>query len=93
MYLHIYELYCVQAKEMVGNIIEEFSHQLQNAEWMDDPTKISALQKVKNMILFVGYPDWFKNSSALYSFYDGVSWRTRHDCFAYLIKSILITYV
>ncbi|XP_065201148.1 neprilysin-4-like isoform X2 [Planococcus citri] len=68
----------IVAKEMVDNILEEFSHQLQNAKWMDEPTKLSALLKVKNMVLFVGYPDWYKNSSALYAFYDGLSVGPNH---------------
>jgi len=58
---------------MVDNIIAAFSHQLRNAEWMDEPTKLSALSKLNSITLFIGYPEWYNNVSALYAYYDGVS--------------------
>ena len=58
---------------MVDNIVAAFSQELRNAEWMDDPTKISALDKVKSMTQLVGYPEWYHNESALYAYYDGVN--------------------
>lgn len=58
---------------MVDNIIAAFSQELKNAEWMDDATKNSALDKVKSMKHLVGYPEWYHNESALYAYYDGVN--------------------
>lgn len=57
---------------MVNNILTAFSHQLKNADWMDESTKASALDKVNSMTLFIGYPEWYHNVSALYAYYDGV---------------------
>ena len=58
---------------MVDNIVAAFSYQLRNADWMDEPTKRSALDKVDSMIFFIGYPEWFQhNVSALSAYYDGV---------------------
>lgn len=58
---------------MVSNILAAFSHQLKSAEWMDERTKLSALDKVNSMTLFIGYPEWYHNVSALFAYYDGVS--------------------
>ncbi len=58
---------------MVNNILAAFSDQLKHADWMDEQTKLSALDKVHSMTLFIGYPEWYHNESALYAFYDGVN--------------------
>ena len=72
---------------MVDNIIAAFAHQLRNAEWMDEPTKLSALTKLNSINLFIGYPEWYNNVSALYAYYDGVS---RYVSYKYTEHIILL---
>ncbi|KAK7601863.1 hypothetical protein V9T40_009304 [Parthenolecanium corni] len=76
--LHFDDEAMIMTKEMVDNIIAAFSQELKNAEWMDDATKNSALDKVKSMTHLVGYPEWYHNESALYAYYDGLTVGSTH---------------
>ncbi|XP_050540136.1 neprilysin-4-like [Daktulosphaira vitifoliae] len=55
------------ALEMVNNIQQVYLEQLENVPWMDSITRKAAIDKLQSIHKFVAYPDWFKNSSLLYT--------------------------
>ena len=55
----------LKAKEMVDNIKLAFASRIKNLEWMTDSTKEKALEKLKKMVVKIGYPDKWRDYSAL----------------------------
>jgi putative endopeptidase len=53
------------AQEMVDNIIIAFGERIKNLEWMTDPTKEKALEKLSSFNVKIGYPDEWKDYSDL----------------------------
>ena len=51
--------------EMVGNLKQAMAARIQNNSWMSEPTKKAALEKLSRMDVMVGYPDKFRDYSAL----------------------------
>lgn len=62
----------LQAVEMVKNIRSAFRNELSEIGWMDDKTKEAALEKADFMNHFIGYPDWYTNTTALEEYYKEV---------------------
>lgn len=58
---------------MVEHIRTAFRNELSDIAWMDDATKEAALEKADFMNHFIGYPDWYTNTSALQEYYKDVS--------------------
>ena len=54
---------------MVYNIKAAFKELLEGSTWMDDKTKLLAIEKVDAMSEFIAYPGWLKNSTALEYYY------------------------
>ncbi|MEO7276562.1 MAG: M13 family metallopeptidase [Sphingomicrobium sp.] len=50
---------------MVDNIKEAFARRVQALDWMADSTKQEALKKVRGIVVGVGYPDSWRDYSAL----------------------------
>ncbi|CAH0557229.1 unnamed protein product [Brassicogethes aeneus] len=57
------------AMEMVKDIRAEFLNILKNVEWMDDKTRVNALEKAKSMSTHIGYPDELMDDKKLEEFY------------------------
>lgn len=53
------------AQEMVDNIIVAFGERIRNLEWMTEPTKEMALEKLSTFNVKIGYPDEWKDYSQL----------------------------
>jgi putative endopeptidase len=53
------------AQEMVDNIIVAFGERIKNLEWMTDPTKEKALEKLSTFNVKIGYPDEWKDYSLM----------------------------
>ena len=51
--------------ELVGNLKEAMAERIKNNSWMSEPTKAAALDKLSKMEVMVGYPDKFRDYSAL----------------------------
>jgi len=58
---------------MVHHIRKAFLERVGQLEWMDDKTKLAAKEKAEAMTEFIGFPDWFANSTALKHYYEGVN--------------------
>ena len=54
-----------KAKEMVDNIMLAYAERIKNLDWMSDSTKTKALEKLEKMDVKIGYPDKWRDYSAL----------------------------
>nr|XP_023023032.1 neprilysin-4-like [Leptinotarsa decemlineata] len=70
------ELYPNTTKLKVGRMLKRlktaFENHVTNLDWMDNATKKVTLQKSREMISFLGYPDWLFEKGALDKYYDGL---------------------
>jgi membrane metallo-endopeptidase-like protein 1 len=62
----------IDMKEMILNLKMAFSSLVEESDWMDEETKINALEKAAAMKEYIGYPDWITNKSTLELAYHGV---------------------
>ncbi len=54
-----------RCKEMVNNLIAAYRARLEQLEWMDEPTRQAALHKLSSFGVKIGYPDVWRDYSAL----------------------------
>ncbi len=57
---------------MIVHLKSAFNLLVKESQWMDEETKIKALEKAAAMKEFVAYPDWIKNRTQLSNAYEGV---------------------
>ncbi|MBD2770265.1 M13 family metallopeptidase [Hymenobacter sp. BT664] len=50
---------------LVKNVVAAFAEHIQRVDWMSAPTKVAALDKLRKITLKVGYPNKWKDYSAL----------------------------
>lgn len=53
------------AEEMIANVIRAYENRINALDWMDEETKGKAIEKLKGITIKVGYPDQWKDYSAL----------------------------
>ena len=58
--------------EMLDDIKEAFASMVSRTDWMDRQTKVATLEKNKNMISQIGFPDWLFDETVLNEYYEGV---------------------
>lgn len=67
--LFVAEYFPAKTKERYSNLVEAirttYSERIKNLEWMSEPTKAKAQDKLSKMTKKVGYPDKWKDYSAL----------------------------
>ena len=54
-----------QMKELVGNLVKAYTARINNLDWMDEATKAKAIEKLEKTTVKVGYPDQWKDYSAV----------------------------
>jgi putative endopeptidase len=54
-----------KAEKMIKNVIRAFETRINNLPWMSEATKVQAIQKLNKMSVKIGYPDKWKDFSAL----------------------------
>lgn len=59
-------------RSMVDHVGEEMKIQIQRSDWLDDGTKKIVTDKIDDMGLFVGTPEWYKNRTYVLNSYKGV---------------------
>lgn len=59
---------------MLYDIKDAFVEHVNSLSWMDIETKQATLEKSKEMISFIGYPDWLFKDGALDVYYEGVGY-------------------
>lgn len=51
--------------EIGNNIRDVYAERIKNLDWMSEPTKVKALQKLSKIVMKVGYPDKWKDLSSI----------------------------
>ncbi|XP_031344636.1 neprilysin-2-like isoform X2 [Photinus pyralis] len=69
---HFHEDNKQEVTEMVSNIKKEFAKNVKGADWMDNDTKLHALEKLAAMSSHVGYPDELLSDKKLEDYYKGL---------------------
>ncbi|XP_046453377.1 neprilysin-like isoform X2 [Daphnia pulex] len=67
----------IDMMEMILNLKMAFSSLVEESDWMDEETKINALDKAAAMKEYIGYPDWITNRTTLELAYQGI--KTKPD--------------
>lgn len=57
---------------MIQDLQNAFLDVIADSEWMDDTTKQSAINKAKEMITLLAYPDFVENQQAIDDFYENL---------------------
>jgi predicted metalloendopeptidase len=57
---------------MFGNLKEVFKTNVRNADWVDAESRELIIQKVDNIVLHLGYPDFVEDKTRLDTFYENV---------------------
>ncbi|XP_057332181.1 neprilysin-1-like [Microplitis mediator] len=65
-------------RSMVDNVGEEMKIQIQRSDWLDDDTKKIVTDKIDDMGLFVGTPEWYKNRTYVLNSYKGLVISNNH---------------
>ena len=67
--LYVEKMFPAQAKEkaykMIKNVMRAYENRINNLSWMSPETKIKAIEKLKGLTIKIGYPDKWKDYSAL----------------------------
>lgn len=58
-----------EAQSMVDDIRREFEHLVQKLTWMDDETKLAALDKAEKLVEHIGYPNELTDNAKLEEYY------------------------
>lgn len=61
-----------KARDMIDDIQKEVEYQIKESTWMDGDTKHFILDKLVAMKNWVGYPDWYHNTTLLKRYFQGV---------------------
>ncbi|EYC22133.1 hypothetical protein Y032_0017g3170 [Ancylostoma ceylanicum] len=59
------------AQEMIADLREAFQNMILTNDWMDAKTKASALDKAKQMLQHIAYPDFILDNEKLDDYYSG----------------------
>ncbi len=54
-----------KAEKMIANVIEAYKVRIDSLKWMGDSTKIKAIEKLDKFTVKIGYPDKWKDYSAM----------------------------
>lgn len=57
------------AKTMIDSLFDAFKERLEELDWMDAPTKEESLEKLKNIVRVIGYPEWLSNPKSVVDHY------------------------
>jgi predicted metalloendopeptidase len=57
---------------MTRNLKESFEGIINEDDWMEPVTKQKAIEKLRAVRGFIGYPEWIKNKTEIENFYSGV---------------------
>lgn len=68
---------------MINEIKRAFVQHVESIDWMDSQTKKVTLEKSKEMITFIGYPDWLFEEGELDEYYADVN---KNNIIKYTIK-------
>jgi hypothetical protein len=58
---------------MIADIQWAFSTLVRSADWMDEDSKVAAMDKAATVKQFIGFPEWLLDKDRLEEYYAGVS--------------------
>ncbi|XP_057332174.1 neprilysin-11-like [Microplitis mediator] len=58
--------------EMTENIRKELEELIERTSWMDEESKRLSKKKLNSMKVFIGFPDWYRNRTAVTNSYKGL---------------------
>jgi len=57
---------------MFKNILHAFKAQLETLTWMDDETRLKAIEKANKVAGYIGYPRWLRSPERVDAYYEGL---------------------
>lgn len=57
---------------MTENIRKELEELIERTSWMDEESKRLSKKKLNSMKVFIGFPEWYRNRTAVVNSYKGV---------------------
>ncbi|XP_015117495.1 neprilysin-4 isoform X2 [Diachasma alloeum] len=60
------------ALALTENIRKEMESQIDESNWLDDAAKELSKDKLRSMNIFIGFPTWYRNKTALMNLYKGL---------------------
>lgn len=57
---------------MLNYIKDAFIQRVKSLSWMDEVTKKATLEKNKEMMSFIGFPDWLFHKDSIETYYENV---------------------
>lgn len=57
---------------MIENIRVEMAAEIEKSAWMDHETKRLSTDKLNSIEVFIGFPSWYRNRTAVINAYKGV---------------------
>nr|XP_012141945.1 PREDICTED: neprilysin-11-like [Megachile rotundata] len=70
---HISDNIVHEATKMVRKIKEELMHHIMQARWLPTSMKLILVEKMENLETQIGYPDWYKNDTAVTAYYENLT--------------------
>lgn len=61
-----------KVQQMLDDIKDAFVERVNEINWMDKETKKATLEKSKEMISFIGFPEWILDNASLELYYANV---------------------
>jgi predicted metalloendopeptidase len=80
-----------KVEQMLYDIKNAFVDHVNHIKWMDEETKQATLEKSKEMISFIGYPEWLFEKGALDVYYQGIV--ISNDTYLENMMSFIKTYI
>uniref|UniRef100_A0AC35TLF2 Neprilysin n=1 Tax=Rhabditophanes sp. KR3021 TaxID=114890 RepID=A0AC35TLF2_9BILA len=75
------------AMEMIVDIKFAMKQILESNDWMDQTTKAYAIEKLKEMMPLIGYPEFVKNNTALNEYYEGLEFE-KSDTYSEMVHKL-----
>jgi len=71
LYGLIIDIFCAydQVESVLNLVWSEFKSSLRDNTWMDEATKLTAIDKANSLVYKVGYPEFVKNVHELDTYY------------------------
>ncbi|XP_018365608.1 PREDICTED: neprilysin-1-like [Trachymyrmex cornetzi] len=60
------------ASDMLNDIKKEVEKLIKDSDWLNDETKDYFIEKVKYLKKYIGYPDWYKNTTIMQEYLKGL---------------------
>lgn len=78
------------AEQMVEVILGEYKELILKSEWMDNTTRMNALNTTNNMLRFIGYHENLRHAEANFYYNDLERWTTEGQNFFELTLSFVV---